>query len=373
MSAPPWASPWTSRSRATPTLSFTTGTTGKPKGVVPHHANIAHAALNISTFLQQTPDDVEVVPVPLSHSFGLGRLRCMARVGNALVLADGLKSPTAVLESLTAHRATGFALVPAGFALLRRLTGDLLAAAAGHLRYVEIGSAALAPCGARVVAAIAPVDAYLPSLRANRGVARSVRRRALGGRTARFDRRGEPARELVGGRRRRSAARRRPRGRALGARGMVMREYLGMPELTAATLVHGALRTGDFGCRDEEGNFWLKGRMGDLIHVGGLKASPDEIEAFLKGYDGIVEAACIGVPDPSEITGERVKAFVVSRDPVDAAAVSDWLRARGLEPHKVPIAYERVEALPKTASGKLARHRLRDMPPDGPRGVRAPK
>ena len=124
-------------------LIYTTGTTGRRKGVLLSHENIAQAAVNINAFIGTMHDDREVMPLPLSHSFGLGRLRVMALAGNCLLLMPGMRNPAAVLKLLLDSKATGLALVPAGFDLILRMTRDRLGDARSHLRYVEIGSAAI--------------------------------------------------------------------------------------------------------------------------------------------------------------------------------------------------------------------------------------
>src|SRR6185436_758266 len=88
-------------------LLFTTGTTGRSKGVLLSHASIASAADNINTFVGTRAEDVEAVPVPLSHSFGLGRLRCWAQKGHRLVLEPGLRNPALLFKRLVEVKATG--------------------------------------------------------------------------------------------------------------------------------------------------------------------------------------------------------------------------------------------------------------------------
>ncbi len=126
-------------------LLYTSGTTGRKKGVVLTQRNIAQAALNINIFIRPSPADIEVVPIPLSHSFGLGRLRCMAQAGHTLALEAGMRNPARVLNRVLELKATGLALVPAGFDLILSMTKDQLAEARWHLRYIEIGSAAMRP------------------------------------------------------------------------------------------------------------------------------------------------------------------------------------------------------------------------------------
>jgi long-chain acyl-CoA synthetase len=338
-------------------ILFTTGTTAAPKGVVLSHANIAHAARNTSAFLGQRADDIELVPIPLSHSFGLGRLRCAALVGTALVLEAGLKNPLAVLQALEKSRATGLALVPAGFALLRRLTKDRLGQAGRHLRYVEIGSAALqADVRDWLIAS-------LPGVRLCHHYGMTEASRAafveLGTEAGRGGSIGRASPNVV-------LTIRDDQGNVLprGAEGeiwveggMVVGAYLDDASLTRANIVAGRIRTGDLGAESSDGFFYLKGRRSDVINVGGLKVAPTEIESLLNEYEGIAESACVACPD--EIAGERVVAFYVAEASVDHQALGVWLRERGLEPHKVPARFERISALPKTSSGKLLRRTLR--------------
>ena len=146
-------------------LLYTTGTTGRKKGVVLTQASILATAQNISAFIGNGPDDVEVVPLPLSHSFGVGRLRCLAVTGNTLVLEPGVGSGAPLLKRILDTRATGLAMVPAGFDILRRVTGSVLGQAREHLRYIEIGSATMKPETRQWLMDLLPANPHLPPLR----------------------------------------------------------------------------------------------------------------------------------------------------------------------------------------------------------------
>ena len=93
-------------------IIFTSGTTGNPKGVVLTQKNILAQATNINQFIGNKPNDKEVVPLPLSHSFGLGRLRCNLLKGSTLILCNGFLNPLKIFELLEKHKATGFSSVP---------------------------------------------------------------------------------------------------------------------------------------------------------------------------------------------------------------------------------------------------------------------
>ena len=348
-------------------LLYTSGTTGRKKGVVLTQANIAHAAANINAFIKSRPTDVEVVPIPLSHSFGLGRLRCMSQTGNTLALEAGMFNAARLLKRVLDLRATGLALVPAGFDLLLRMTKDRLADARSHLRYVEIGSAAMRPENRR------KLMEFLPQTRLchHYGLTEASRAtfREYHADRAKPDSIGRASPNV-------EISIRDPQGRALPPGetgelavrgGIVMKEYWKQPELTAETLRDGWLHTGDCGRQDEEGYLYLTGRRDDMINVGGLKVSPEEVEQALREHSQVVDAACVGQPDPGGITGQCVKAFIVSDTEVSTTELAAWLRSR-LEEYKIPRLWDRAQSIPKTPSGKIQRHLLRSRSVPSPSG-----
>ncbi len=151
-----------------------------------------------------------VMPLPLSHSFGLGRLRAWPRSGIACCCCRALRNPAAVLKQLLDARASGLALVPAGFDLILRMTKDRLGDAREHLRYIEIGSAAMPPGDETETAGTAAANADLPSLWIDRGLAGGISRIPCRSRSPDLDRPPQP--ECGNGRARRRGPRpaRRP-------------------------------------------------------------------------------------------------------------------------------------------------------------------
>ena len=339
-------------------LLFTTGTTGRKKGVLLSHGNIASAATNINAFVGTSADDTEVVPIPLSHSFGLGRLRCWAQVGHRLVLEPGLRNPALLYKRLVDTKATGLAIVPAGVALLRRLVGARLAEVGTHLRYLELGSAALSQDDRRFLTETLPTTrmchhyglteasrAAFSDLHRDGAKPNSIGRPAPNVEIRIADEQGRslPAAQV---------------GEITVRGGMVMQGYWQQPELTRATLRDGWLRTGDEGWMDDDGYLYLRGRRGDVINVGGVKVAPHEIERRLCEIPGVRDAACIGAPDPRGVLGQVVKAFIVSDAEPGELEIAERLR-RVLPEHELPRLFERVAALPKTESGKIKRAELR--------------
>jgi benzoate-CoA ligase family protein len=137
--------------------------------------------------------------------------------------------------------------------------------------------------------------------------------------------------------------------------------YWNKPEKTAETMVNGWLNTGDTYREDEDGYFIYEGRSDDMLKVGGIWCSPVEIENCLVGHPAILEAAVIGQSDEQGLI--KPKAIVVLKQPGAAgAALTDALMAhcrKTLAPYKYPRWVEYVPELPKTATGKIQRFKLR--------------
>ena len=336
-------------------LIYTTGTSGRRKGVLLAHENIAQAALNINAFVKTRHDDLEVMPLPLSHSFGLGRLRAMAQAGHCLLLLPGMRNPAAVLKQLLDVKAAGLALVPAGFDLILRMTRDRLGDARQHLRYIEIGSAAMPADTKQKLMELLPQTrichhyglteasrAAFTEYHADRDHLASI---GQPGPNVSMAVRDEAGHDLGDGQ----------AGEIVVRGGMVMQEYWKQPALTHEVLRNGWLRTGDRGRRDAAGYYYLAGRQGDLVNVGGRKVSPEEVEQALNAHPAVVESACVGIPDPQGIVGECLKACVVLRSEIRDEQLVEWLRTR-VEEYKIPRIWQRVEQIAKTASGKIQRH-----------------
>ncbi len=341
---------------------FTTGTTGKPKGVVLTHGNILSAARNINTFIGNKDDDVEIVPLPLSHSFGLGRLRCAMLAGGTIVLVDGFTFPGRIFRAMEQFRATGFAFVPAGLAVLLRLTGDEIGKYAEQLRYIEIGSAPMPQEHKEWLMRLLPktrICMHYGLTEASRSTfiefhESREKLNSIGKPSPSVEVRvsDENDRELPPNQ----------TGRIMVKGKMVMKGYWKDDELTESALREGWLCTGDVGYRDDDGFLYLAGREGDMINVGGLKVSPVEVEEVLSCHVKVENCACIGIPDPGGITGEAVKAYLVSKNPSSQKPTGDelieFLKGK-LEPYKIPVAFEWVESIPQTSSGKIQRDVLR--------------
>lgn len=338
---------------------FTTGTTGTPKGVVLSHKNLCAAADNINAFVGTSEYDREVLPQPLCHSFGLGRLRCVMSAGGTLVLVNGFINVGGLFQAISDEGATGLCFVPAGLALIFRMTGDQLGKFSDQIKYIEIGSAPM------------PIEHKLELMRLmpdtricmHYGLTEASRSAFI-----EF----HADKEYL-----QSVGRPTPNVeiRIAGPDGEVLAEnQTGEIQIRGAHVMHGYwkgdgdagavtrdgwLSTGDIGFTDAAGYLHLRGREKEMINVGGRNVVPMEVEAVLAGHQAIAECACIGVADPQGISGEIVKAYLVPGGPErpEMRELDGYIRDK-LEPYKRPSMYEWIRSIPKTESGKIQRQLL---------------
>jgi long-chain acyl-CoA synthetase len=327
---------------------------------------IANAAAQINGVIGNGPDDIEVVPMPLNHSFGLARLRCNLVAGGTVILSPGVRMPGEIFTAIERYGATGLVGVPAAFAVLLRFGDRGLGAYSHQLRYIEIGSAPMPLAHKHRLMELLPRTSlwmHYGLTEASRSTFLEFHRHADKLHTV-----GRPSpgvelsiRDEAGtdvGLERRGLLYLRSPAMAMG--------YWGDSALTAATFADGWVCTGDLAHLDEDGFLHLHGRRDDMINVGGNNVSPEEVEHVLTEHAAVGDAACIAIPDPSGIGGSAVKAFVVaavgSGPALSPLELRRWVSSR-LERYKVPEEYEWISSIPRTASGKIHRASLRTARP----------
>jgi long-chain acyl-CoA synthetase len=345
-------------------LMYTSGSTGFPKGVMMTHQNVVAAATSITTYLENTADDVILNVLPISFDYGLYQVLMAAKVGATLVLEQSFAFPQAIFARMAAERVTGLPLVPTMAALILQMR-DLASGAFPHLRYITNTAAALPP------AHIARLQTLFPSARlySMYGVTECKRCTYLP--PAELARRPGSVGIAIPGTEAyvvdEHGARAAPGvvGELVVRGAHVMKGYWENPEATARALRPGphawekVLHTGDLFRVDEDGFLYFVARKDDIIKTRGEKVSPKEVENALYALPGIREAAVVGVPDP--VLGLAIKA-VVAADPHAKLTAHDVIRhcTRHLEDFMVPKTVEFRDALPKTESGKISRRLVAD-------------
>jgi benzoate-CoA ligase len=339
---------------------YSSGSTGRPKGAQHCHRSLAATAELFSRqVLGVSADDILFSAGKLFFAYGLGNsLTFPMYAGATAVLFPGRVTPDVAVDLLARHGVTIFCGAPTLFASilasgrLSALPALRLCTSAGEGLPAEVGHAWTRATGVEIVDGIGSTEMLHIFLTNRPGAVRyGVTGRPAPGYEVR----------LVGD----DGADAGPGDLGeLWVRGPSMTAgYWNQPQKNAATFVDGWMRTGDkFGC-EPDGAYVHHGRMDDMLKVSGLWVSPVEVEAALTAHEAVVEAAVVGVQDAVGLV--KVKAFVVARAGAEAGPdlaedLKQFVRAR-LLPHKYPRLIEFVDALPRTATGKIRRHVLREL------------
>ena len=337
-------------------IIYTSGTTGTAKGAVLSHNNLAANGITLATVWRISESDRYLAMLPLFHVHGLGngvhswlvsgcRMRLLERFDHRTtpaVMAEfrptlvfgvptiyvRLLDPAVVSDSQARTIGASARLFVSGSAPLPAHVHEAFRARFGHTILERYGmSEALMimsnPCeGERRAGSVGPP---LPGV--------SARIVDENGRVLGDDEVGEI--EI-----------RSPQ---------LIREYWRRADATASAFHDGWFRTGDLGVRSADGYYTLRGRRGDLIISGGFNIYPREIEELLLEDARVREAAVVGVPD--ELRGEVPIAYIVADDDTDPAELEAVCRNQ-LASFKIPRAFVRIDALPRTALGKIQKHLL---------------
>lgn len=338
-------------------IAYTSGTTGRPKGVMLTHANLVSTTRAIAKYLGNTPDDVVMCVLPLTFGYGLSQVLTGALIGFTVVLERSFTFPRDTLARMVQHRITGLPGVPTFFSTLLGME-TLAGADLSALRYITNAAAPLPVAHIQRLTELFPRAAFHSMYGATECSTRiaTLDPRRLADKTGSVGRAIPNCETLVVD----------DDGNPVGPRTVgelvvrganVMRGYWNLPEETAKRLKGGRFHTGDLFMTDEDGFLHFVGRKDDVFKCRGEKVSPKEIEAVLFELDAVAEAAVIGVPDAAD--GVAVKAYLVPRDgaTLSEAQVRQHCRGR-LEGHLVPKFIELRETLPKTDSGKIRRFLL---------------
>jgi long-chain acyl-CoA synthetase len=337
-------------------ILYTSGTTGNPKGVVLTHRNLISNALGGRGEVEGPPErsaETQLAVLPLAHAFGI-LVSNVFFLSGATIVALPRFDTNAVFSAIERYRISGFAGVPAMFvALLYSPDGDKYDTSS--LQHCVSGSAPLP---------LAILEGFEQKFHCKilEGYGLSEASAALTGHAIDMPRKpGSVGKALAGVELLVVDEHDQPVptgdvGEVIARGPNIMQSYYNMPEETRAAMRNGWLHTGDMGRLDEDGYLYIVERKKDLIIRGGFNIYPRDVEEVLNRHPDVIESAVIGVP--SQRMGEEVKAFVVTRGPVDADTLMAYCR-QSLANYKTPSEIEFVNALPRNPVGKVDKKELR--------------
>ena len=345
-------------------LVYTSGTTGKPKGVMCSHRNMVSVAKSVIQYLDHQPKDRILNVLPLSFGYGLYQVIMSIMVGGTVILEKSFLYPSRILERIGEYEVTGFPIVPTMAAMWLRME-DLSIYRFDSLRYLTCAGAALPVDHLHRLQALLPKASIIPMYGLTeckrvcylRPEDQKQRPDSVGKAIPNCDVSIVDERDQV--------VKPNQVGELVVRGANVMLGYWGDAELTAKVFrvstppTGRSLYTGDYFRMDEEGYLYYVGRKDDMINCKGERVSPLEIENCICGLPAVAEAAVVGVPDA--ILGQAIKAFVVVREG-NSLTENEVLRVctQTLEPFMIPKYIVMVENLPRTENGKVNKRLLRD-------------
>lgn len=342
-------------------ILYTSGTTGKPKGVLFTCRNILTSAWMMCVEMSMKPESRILHMMPLSHSAPLHLFLVAGTIVGATHVLSPVFTPGALAETVEQERITHFFGAPVAYLFTAKLPNlndyDL-----SSMQYWVYGGAPLSKQEVEMVQKAFQTDRLVcvyglteagPSgtlllPEEHKEKAGSIGKRAALGTEIRLvnDQGEEVEMKEVG---------------EIALYGeSVMKGYLRDPEETNLVLQNGWLLTGDLARKDEDGFFWVVDRKKDMVISGGVNVYPKEIEDVLINHPKIKEVAVIGVSHPE--WGETVKAFLVLEEPIgDIEGECNRFLSGKLASYKIPKLYEVIDELPRNATGKIQKQVLRGM------------
>ncbi|MDP6873527.1 MAG: class I adenylate-forming enzyme family protein [Alphaproteobacteria bacterium] len=346
-------------------IGYTSGTTGRPKGSIMTHANLITAQLLVSTYCDQSGDDIFMIMTPIAHRVGMARLVTCFTLGASVVVMPRFEAAAAV-TLIQKHGITIISLVPTVARLLLEQIEATGAACPSLRAMTATGEAFPVALKERLAAVLPHVGLWVFYGMTEGGIPAALRPdeqslkptsvgRPMPGVEIRLTdeagmdvQTGQPGEVLL-----RSGA---------PGQAMVAREYFNRPKANGEAYKDGWFRTGDVGRFDEDGYLYLVDRVKDMILSGGLNVYSREVEQALEAAPAVREVAVVAGPD--EQFGECVVAYVALKPGWAATAEELIAHCRDyIAGYKKPKYLFCLDDLPRNVNGKVVKATLRERAP----------
>ena len=329
---------------------FTTGTTGKSKGVMLSHTSLTSSSEN---FLDRFPFNNNlcfIVSGPLNHIATLHKVNPTLCAGGTVCIIDGLRDMNAFFKAFELpFKEFATFLVPASIRIIMQYSYDRLCSLSSKISFIETGAAPITKTDMELL------SKALPDSRLYNGYGATE----FGSAAAYDFNDGKYIEGCIGRPYKNAIIEIDPDGRLVVSGTGIMSGYINDEESTRTVLADGKIHTSDLGYFDEEGMIHLTGRAGEVINIGGYKINPVEVENVASSFHGIKDCICVAAKHP--VIG-RVLKLIVAADgeiPFDKHALAVFIKTK-LEAYKVPTMYEVVDSIKYTFNGKKDRKAYRE-------------
>lgn len=326
-------------------ILYTTGTTGKSKGVMLSETALVSCADNFITDLQFSSDLLFIISGPLSHIASLFKMHPVLTVGGTICILDGLKDINAFFDvfSLPFKKFATF-LVPASLRLIMQFSYEKLCSFADRIDFIETGAAPITQQDMEMLSKALPNSRLYNTLGGTE----------IGAVCTYNFNDGKYMEGCIGRPMKNSTVEVTPEGNIIVSGLTIMSGYVADEENTARVLRDGKIHSADLGYVDADGLIHLKGRQGDVINVGGFKVDPSEVENAASSHPAVKDCICISATHP--VIGTVLKLLVVlsENQEFDKRSLAVHIKSK-LDHYKVPTYYEAVESIQRTYNGKLDR------------------
>lgn len=346
------------RGENTAEILYTTGTTGKSKGIEISHQNNIAVAENIIFGTEMQKDNIELIPLPLSHSHGLRSCYANLLNGSTIIIVNGITNLSKLFYMIEHYSVTSVDLSPSAASVLLQLAKSGMEKFSEQFDYIEIGTAILREDIKEELCKLFPKTrlynfygstesgrSCVLDFNKNRGKKGCIGLPTKNTTILIVD---EDRKEIV-------SSEENPGILAITGF-MNMKGYWNCPELTSQVLENGFVYTNDIGYK-KDNYIYMLGRKGEVINYKGMKIAPEEIEEVVMNFQGILDCACI--PKEDSICGQVPKLFLVvyKKELFDKRKFDIYLK-KCLEINKIPKEITIVDSIPRTANGKVKRNQL---------------
>lgn len=340
-------------------MVFTTGTTGKSKGVLMTHRHISWYCYSVGKCIEMKAGNRFLLTTPLNHAGGLRRTHLSLANGCCMVYLDGLSDLSKYFEYIQKYNVTSLYLPPVALRIILSRTGDELGKYKNQIDFVYSSSSSLPVVDCMDLCRLLPntrlYNAYeaseTPGVSAYNYNVEHPLKNCLG-------QANEGVEIAVLHEDGTISEQSGVQGQICVKSNMNMEGYYKEPELSASVFKDGWFVSNDLGYLDEYGNIYYNGRKGDVINIGGYKIAPTDVEEVALASGLINECICIEDYDKYQVPFLKLLVVIDSTDTFDAKELISYISSK-LEAYKIPRKIECVDSITKTYNGKIDRKAYR--------------